>query len=134
MTLEQAIHTRWAADAKLNAALPAERVTTGRTSLSGVPYATILRQSCRTLLRTNAGDSLDEITLRIHVWHDDHDAGRAITDAATAAFDQATFPLDAGRRVVQMRRQSEATEEHPAGKWQFTLAFTVQVYVPPPAE
>jgi hypothetical protein len=127
MNLEQAIHQRWAASAGLSALVPAERVTTGRSSQAGVPYATILRERARTALRTNAGDTLEEITLRIHVWHDDYDAGRSALDAVRGTFDRSGFALADGARVLQMRRLQETAVQHPDGMWQFIIRFLIYV-------
>jgi hypothetical protein len=130
MTLEQAIHQRWAADETLSGLLPADRVTTGRASDASVPYATLVRGSSRTLLRTNAGDALDEVGLEIHVWHDDYDACLRIVAALKSAFDRSDFPLSEGRRVVQIRRRSDTPVQHPDGLWQWTITFVAQVYLP----
>jgi hypothetical protein len=130
MKLEQAIHERWAAAGALSALLPAEKLSTGFSRASGTPYAVLIRSSGRNLFCTNAGDALDEITLAIHVWHDDHDAGRAILEQIQATFDRSAFDLSDGPRVVQMRRAAEAAAQHEGGAWQFTIEFLVQVYLP----
>jgi hypothetical protein len=130
VNLEQAVHQRWAASEALAAMLAAERVTTGRSLGDSVPYATITRRQCRTAFRTNAGDALDEVTLRIHVWHDDHEAGRAIVEQVKATFDRSDFELAGGARVVQMRRAHDAAVQHDDGTWQFTVEFLVEVYLP----
>ena len=130
MNLEQAIHQRWAADDVLAALLPAERVKTGRPSDSRVPYATVRREKNRTVLRTNAGDAVDEVTLRITVWHNDHDAGRTIVQKVKAAFDRGSFDLSGGDRVLQMCRTSDNARQHDDGLWQFDVKFLVQVYLP----
>lgn len=130
MSLEQTIHQRWAADAALGALLPAERVTTGRATCSKRPYATIVRTASRPALRTNAGDAVDEVTLRIDIWHDRHHAGQAILQQVKAAFDRSDFALPGGQRVIQMRRTSDVAVQHDDGLWQFTIEFLVQVYLP----
>jgi len=129
MSLEQAVHQRWAADPGLAAALPAENVVTGRYGGGQVPYATVHRTQNRRLLRTNDG-RLDETRLAVHVWHDDYDAGRQIAELVQAAFDGAGFALPNGGRVVRMRRTADSAEEHDDGLWQFSLEFLVQVYLP----
>jgi hypothetical protein len=129
MNLEQAIHQRWAASDALATLLPTDRVTTGRSFGHALPYATITRRSCRTPFRTNAG-ALDEVALRIHVWHDDYDRGRSIVDELKATFDRSDFPLTGGARVVQMRRADDSAVEHNDGTWQFAVEFLVQVHLP----
>jgi len=129
VNLEQVVHQRWAASEALNAALAAERVKTGRSFDAALPYATIKRRANRTAFRTNAGDALDEVALRIRVWHDEYDAGRAIVHQIKAAFDRSDFPLAGGDRVVQMRRTDDSASQHSDGTWQFTVDFLVQVHL-----
>jgi hypothetical protein len=129
MELEAAIHDRWALTPALESLLPAERVRTGLVHGEGRPYATIERKSSRTAFRTNAGDSLDEITLAIHVWHDSYDAGQAIVQAILAALDRSDFDFGAGDRVVQMRRTAESAKQHDNNVWQFSLEFSVSVHL-----
>jgi len=127
VTVEQAIHQCWASSATLAALVPAERVSTGRSIGAAVPYVTLLRERTRTALRTNAGNTIEEITLRINLWHDDHDAGRAAAEQIRAAFDHASFDLADGSRVISMRRVSESAFQHADGLWQFSLRFLLPV-------
>ena len=129
MNLEEAIHQRWAASEALAALLPADGVKTGRSLDDAVPYATLTRRANRTAFRTNAGDALDEVSLRIDVWHDDYDAGRAIVHQVKAAFDRSDFELSGGDRVVQMCRTDDSASQHDDGVWQFTIDFLAQVYL-----
>ncbi len=130
MNLEQAIHQRWAASDALAALLPAEHLKTGRSLAGSLPYATITRKSCRTAFRTNAGDALDEVALRISVWHGDYNAGRSVVEQMKAAFDRSSFDLSGGARVTQMRRTDDSALQHDDGTWQFIIDFLVQVYLP----
>ena len=130
MNLEQVIHQRWAASEGLSSLLSADLVRTGPSSAGSVPCATVERVGNRTAFRTNAGDALDEVTLQIHVWHDDYDAGRAIADQVEATFDRSDFALSGGDRVVQMRRTDDSATRHDDGIWQFTIQFLVQVHLP----
>jgi hypothetical protein len=130
VNLEQAIHQRWAASTSLAALLPAGNVKTGRASSGPMPYATIARERNRTVFRTNAGDALDEAEVAIDVWHDDYDAGRAIADQLTAAFDQSSFSLAGADRVVQMRRIEDSASQDAGGVWRFSTHFLVRVHLP----
>lgn len=130
MNLEQAIHQRWAATAALCELLSADRLKTGLAHGTGIPYATLVRRPGRTLFRTNAGDAMDEIPLEIHLWHDCFDAGQEIADQVKAAFDRGDFPLTDGGRVVEMLRAGESVVEHDDGVWQWTIGFSVHVYLP----
>jgi transposase len=130
MSFEQAIHEQWAQDAALTALLPAERVSTGQAVDPTRPYATLTCPRRRTATRTNAGDAIDEVTLRINVWHDSYDAGRVILDQLKASFDWRDFPLAEGRRVVQMRRDRESVAQQDDGVWHLWIEFSVLVYLP----
>lgn len=130
MNLEQVIHQRWAASETLNGLLPAESLKTGRSFGDSLPYATVSRLANRTRFRTNAGDALGEVTLRINVWHDDYDAGRAIVEQVEATFDRSGFDLSGGDRVLQMLRTDDSASQHDDGTWQFTVEFLVQVHLP----
>jgi hypothetical protein len=77
-----------------------------------------------------AGDALDEVTLRVNVWHEEYDAGRAIAEEVKAAFDRSSFALSGSDRVVQMLRTNDFASQHDDGAWQFTTEFLVQVYLP----
>ena len=61
MTIEGAIHARWAADSSLNTALPVERLFTGEARGNpALPYAVLQRGEERMLARTNAGARIVE--------------------------------------------------------------------------
>ena len=129
MNLEQAIHQRWAATDALNALLPAENLVTGRASGRSTPYATLVRQRSRPVVSSNTADAIDEVTLRFHVWHDDHDAALAIARQVKTAFNRSRFDLAGGDRVIGMRRTSDRGTQHDDGLWQVILEFTVRVYL-----
>ena len=130
VNLEQVVHQRWAACDALDSLLAAENVKTGRSFGAASPYATITRLGNRTAFRTNAGDALDEVALRVSVWHDDYDAGRAIVGQVKTAFDRSDFALAGADRVVQMRRTDDSASQHDDGTWQFTVDFLVHVHLP----
>jgi hypothetical protein len=126
MNLAQAIHARWAANERLNGLLPADRLITGqvpdddrRTAL-----ATLLITGGRLLGCANDGSSVDELTVRLRVYHPDYDAGSTIVDALLAVFERADFDL-AGGRVVNMQRGGLAQEiqDPHSGRWQWMIEF-----------
>jgi len=129
VNLEQVIHQHWAAAEALASLLPAENVKTGRSFGDPLPYATIVRRKNRPLLRTNAGDAVDEVTLRISVWHDNYDAGWAVAEQVKAAFDRSAFALSGQDRVVQMCRTEDVASQDEDGTWRFTIKFLVQVHL-----
>jgi len=129
VTLEQAIHERWAESDVLAALVPADRVTTGRTSAGAMPFAVIARLESRTLRRTNGADAIDRVALRIAVGHDDYDEGLEIIRRVKAAFDRTAFLLGDGDRVLDMRRIRDLVAQRDDGSWRFVTDFTVQVYL-----
>ena len=129
MSLEQAIHERWAASAALSAVLPAERLKTGLARGTGIPYATLSRKPGRTVFRTNAGDALDRVPLVIRVWHSQFDAGQAIAQEVKAAFDRAELALDGGDRALDMLRGGESVVQHEDGIWEWAIEFSVHVHL-----
>jgi hypothetical protein len=128
MNLEQMIHERWAADAALAALLPVERLTTGRAIGATLPYATLIPIRRRTRLRTNAASAIEEVTLRIDVWHDDYQAGRAIRDQVKASFDRRSFALADGSAVVHMRWPGDTVRQHEDGVWLFSIDGVLLIF------
>ncbi|NUQ66145.1 MAG: DUF3168 domain-containing protein [Pirellulales bacterium] len=129
MTIEEAIHQRWAASTDLNNLPSAERLFTGRAHGGSLPYATLVRESSRPVCRTSGGD-VEEVALRIYVWHDDYEAGQAIVRRAEAVFGRCSFALGDGGRVSSMRPGRRTDRQHEDGRWQFTLRFLAQVFYP----
>lgn len=128
MSLESALHARWAADAELSALLPVENLKTGLVRGAGMPCARLVRKACRAALSTNAAETLDEVALEFHVWHEDYDAGRAIADAIVTAFDRGRFDISPSERVLCLRRVLDSAQQEDDGPWQFTLEFVAQVH------
>lgn len=129
MNLEQVIHERWAAGDELNSLLPAERVKTGRSFGGPLPYATVVREQGRPVLRTHLGEAIDEVTLQISVWHDNYDAGWAIAEGVKGTFDRSAFTLAGGDRVLGMCRTQDMARQDKDGTWRFSIKFLVQVYL-----
>jgi hypothetical protein len=127
MSLEAAFHQRWAATAALEGLLPAGRLKTGLVR-GGNPSASLACTSCRTVLRTSAGDRVDEVGLEVRVRHDDYDAGRAIADQVTAAFDNSRFAVSAAEHVIHARRTGASARPQAGGGWEFLVEFLVQVH------
>jgi hypothetical protein len=134
MNLTQAIHARWAADETLNRHLPSGQVLTG-LALAGVPgpWASIAVRRGVTEGYTNDGSSVERITVRIQVHHEDYDQGWAAADAVLAAFDRADFPLSDGDRVMSMQKNGMPREvqDPRSGRWEWLLDFTCRVFRTP---
>ncbi len=129
MTLEQAIHQRWAAYAPLNNLLAADRLTTGRALRTEPPHATLRREKTQTVCHTNDG-RIDEIGLRIDLWYADFGAGRAVIDQIGAAFGGCSLDLDADEQVLVVRCTNQSDSQHDDGLWQFTVLLSARLYLP----
>jgi len=134
MNLLQVIHQRWAAASALNDLLPASRVTTGAGVDSALPLAVISKQAARPLERFSDGSTVDEIVLRVEVFHDDHDAGSAVTHQVKVAFDRTSFDLADGDEVLNMERANDFAGQQDdgrqdGGQWRFVIDFRCIVHL-----
>jgi hypothetical protein len=128
VNIEQAIHARWVATAALAALLPAENVTTGHSLRGVIPYATIERTESRPALPTNLGAAVEDVRLRITVWHDDYDAAHAIADEIHNAMDRCVLALPGGE-TVRIHRVDSAASQHADGIWQWTVVLRAKVHL-----
>lgn len=130
MSLEQALHQRWSNDASLVALLPAERVTTGRSSLDSLPRATLFRRTRRTVCQTNSGECLEEVGMEMSLRHESFDGGIAIVQQFLQVFDRSRFSLTDGAEVLQLRRLEDNTTQLDDGTWQFQVEMLARIHVP----
>ncbi|HLA83831.1 MAG TPA: DUF3168 domain-containing protein [Thermoguttaceae bacterium] len=130
MNLEQAIHEHWADTPALEAVLPADRLTTGRTSSGVPPYATLVVRAIRSQLPTNQGPAAKEFSLRIDVWHHAYQDAKTIAGQIAEAFDGASLELNESDYLARVRHVADTIKQHPDGPWQWTLDFTATVCVP----
>jgi|GEM_PF-4188686 len=137
--LSQSIHDRWAADAVLTTALPATRVTTGRSHAAepDMPYAVFELSggtNGSTDLRTNDDARVETVAarLKIHVGPQpvEYAAGCSIAQAARACYERADFDLsdDAGRVIDVLTDSLAVVQAEDDGCWTFTLDFRFKVY------
>ena len=132
MNLEQALHQLWGNSPALNALLPADRVTTGRSSLDSLPRVTFSRRSRRTVCRTNSNETIEEVTVVMGLRHDSFDAGIAIVQQFLATFDRSHFSLAGGAEVTSLRRIIDDTRQTGDGTWQFRIKMLARVHLPAP--
>lgn len=131
MSLEKAIHQRWAADPRLQEWLPVERLFTGRVSHGQMPYGTLWRLGSRPLWRTAAGDLLEEVQLALRLWHSEYDRLRAVVDQVRRLLDRSSFELEEGGRVTALQMDRQRYRQEPEGHWLAEVEMTAQVYWPP---
>lgn len=134
MDIARAIHARWVADQRLNALLPADKLITGQAPDDDrrTPFATLAIAGGRLLTYANDGSSVDELTVRVRVYHPDYAAGSAIVDALRGAFDRVDFDLTGGR-VAAMQRSGMAQEiqDPTSGRWQWLIEFQCWLQLTP---
>ena len=129
MNLAQVIHQRWAADAALDALLPASRVYTGLSFDPARPFAVMSKESEKPVTRHSDGSAIDAVGLRIRVFHDHYDAGAAIAGQIKKSFDCAAFDLAGSDKVLDMQRADDSEKQTDDGVWQFTIDFNCTVYL-----
>jgi hypothetical protein len=129
MNLAQVIHQRWAAAEALNDLLPAARVYTGLSVDLTMPFAVISKQSDRPVSRCNDGSAVDTIGVRIQVFHDDYDSAAATVQQVKAVFDQSSFALAGGDRVITMQRADDSEQQEEDGVWRMVIDFNCTVYL-----
>ena len=91
MSLEQAIHARWAADGTLTALIPAARFVTGK-ALGGLslPYAVLSRVGQQQVTRTSSR-RVAHVRIRFDAFSADLGTLRQVADAVEARFDRQSF-------------------------------------------
>ena len=126
MSLEQAVHTRWAGDAALVALVPAARFFTGPAlGEPARPYAMLHRIGLPATTRTSSR-TVNDVLLRLEVFSLDLPTAKQIEGAIAASFDGQTFASD-GVTVLRMRRAGHAETRQEDGVWEIKLEYTAKV-------
>jgi hypothetical protein len=118
-SLEDAIHTRWATKATLQAALPVASVFTGHSPQSTLPYANITNEGETKLEASNRGD-YEQSLLRVHVWTSTFDAGKQIMRvlrSRDAGFHRDEFSIDTVERCMFAQRVGGGAMQEEDGVW-----------------
>jgi hypothetical protein len=131
MNLSQIIHQRWAVATGLNDLLPAARVATGLSVDPTTPYAVISKEGQASESLHHDGSGVDEVKLRIQVYHDHYDEALAIVEQIDAAFHRTSFDLAGGDRVLFMQRTGDFENQNDDGLWRFVVDFRLAVYLAP---
>ncbi|HVU87348.1 MAG TPA: DUF3168 domain-containing protein [Pirellulales bacterium] len=125
MSLEQAIHNRWATDFLLAGLLPAERLSTGAArGETSFPYVVLSRRENQVLARTSSGTSIDRAVVRFAIWSADLDEAKEIARAVAHRFERVDFPLDEGN-VLNMQRLQETETQADDSSWLVEIDYTV---------
>jgi hypothetical protein len=129
--LESAINAIWAANAALSAAVPVDRLITGRVPPSqAMPYTRLEPEGGTDARRTNASLYQTE-RIHFHIWSDGFDIGRAIAPLIRAAFANMAFNWGSGA-VLDMKWDgppvSRQTNDPEIKAWHTTVSFTLQTW------
>lgn len=125
MSIERAIHERWATDAGLTARVPAARVLTG-TALSApaTPYVVIRRTKTATTLRTSSGTTVDDATIEMNIWSENLETAKNIALEIDRRFDRTEFTAG-DERILHMRRTDQMEQREAGDVWHATLTYLV---------
>lgn len=129
MKLSQVIHQRWAAATALDNLLPATRVCTGLNADPTTPYAVISKEGQSPESLHHDGSGVDEVKLRIQVYHDNYDRAVAILEQIKVAFDRTSFDLSGSDRVLAMQRTGDFENQNDDGLWHMVIDFRLTVYL-----
>ena len=130
MSLEAAIHDRWAGAAALVALLPEARVFTGAARGNvPLPYVVLMREGETPRTRTSSLTEVSEIVVRFVIYVAELDVGKAIAEAIRVAFNRQGFALAIGTCLV-MQGTSEQEQAATDGTWMVTASYLARVAVP----
>jgi len=130
MSLEGAIHDRWAGATALVPRVPAARVFTGAARGDvPLPYVVLVREGETARLRTSSLTEVSDIVVRFEIYVAELDAGKAIAEAIRGEFNRRGFALSLGTCLVM---QGTSEQEQPAadGTWTVTASYLARVAVP----
>jgi hypothetical protein len=126
MSLEQAIHDRWASEPTLAELVPPARFTTGPAwSRPALPYAQLERLGHR----SRSGGSrwcVEEIELGMAIHAESLEQLKSVLAAVIGCFDNAAFDLAVGS-VLRMRLIDQREGCTTDGTWHGTLTWQVVV-------
>ncbi|MHB1033230.1 MAG: DUF3168 domain-containing protein [Pirellulales bacterium] len=125
MSIEQALHQRWATGAPLAALVPPSRFWTGSArGRQEMPYVVLERVQTAPTARTSSGTVICETLVRFNVWTRDLDLGQEIARRIAARFEGAALATAEGA-VLNMRRAKEDQRGEPDGVWHLALDYVV---------
>ena len=123
MSIEQAIHELWQADAELTALLPAARLITGIAhNAPPFPYAVLAQTESKPVVRTSSGTVITRTALRLSIWATDLDTGKQIAGEADRVLDRTSFALASGT-VLNLQRVHSIEQAQADGAWLVALDY-----------
>ncbi len=129
MSVEQAIHTRWAADPALASLVPPARLITG-PPLAPLPLPwAMLERTGPARVRGGSHYQVVELELAISIWHAELAGAKAIAAALAGNLHGASFASSEGtilRVVTAHQRETRAAN----AAWHLTQTFALLVARP----
>lgn len=126
MSLEQAMHSRWASDTALPLLIPPDRFTTGAAwTRPPLPYAELALLGQRSHC-SGSHYRVAEIELALTVYAASLGQLKHVAAAVIARFDGAAFDLTTGR-VLRMRLIDRQERRFSDGTWQGALKLLAVV-------
>ena len=107
----------------LLALLPAAKIATGTNHDKELPYCSINRESNASEYRSNAGGQRRYL-VRFQVWHHEHAAGLAISEAIQTLFENEDFST-LESNLIQTRHENDFAIQEDDGTWQFVIDIQV---------
>ena len=107
----------------LVALLPASKIATGTNHDKELPYCSINRESNNSEYRSNAGGQRRYL-VRFQVWHDNHAAGLAISEAIQTLFESKDFTT-LESNLIHTRHENDFAIQEEDGTWQFVIDIQV---------
>lgn len=125
MSVEKAIHERWATHAPLAGLLPAARLYTGgHLGAPVLPYAVLTREQSVPLARASGGVEYVNTTVKLRIISADLDEAKQIAAEALARFDRQHFALASGSCLNMQWNRNQEQLAHD-GMWDVCLEFMV---------
>ncbi len=125
MSVEKAVHERWATHLPLNDLLPSGRLYTGgQLGAPVLPYAVLTREQSVALGRASGGVEYVHTTLRVRIVSASLDEAKQVKQRVLERFDRTHFALVDGTCLnMQWTRNDE--QLHRDGMWEVSVDFMV---------
>lgn len=139
LTVEDAIHRRWALDPRLCAIVPPERLTTGpaqgeqtaldddglaQAPLPPLPNAQITRTANTAGFRSTSGRG-DSSAIRIQAWVNQYAQGVNLTKGVRRLFDNVDWS-EPGIKITCCRVENDYPLMEDDGVWQFVIDLQIE--------
>lgn len=125
MSIEKAVHERWATHLPLNSLLPSARLYTGgQLGAPALPYAVLTREQSVPWGRASGGAEYVNTTVRVRIVSANLDDAKQVKEQVLRRFDRTHFALTDGTCLnMQWTRSDEELQRD--GMWEVSVDFMV---------